>query len=283
MDGVNGPGSTENPGGGGNGDGGGQAPVFDLKANIPDEFKEEACLQNITDFPGMVKSFVNAQKLIGGEKVVIPKGTLDTPENWDALFTKLGRPETPDKYEFEKPELPEGMVYNEELEKRFKEFAHKTGLLPAQAQAGFAFYNEIVKGQFDAINAAQEKAYTEGVEVLRKEFGGQFEQVPALANQVLAKFGGEQYQAIADKYMNDPFITGLLARVGMQLREDGLKIGDKGGDGLHMDAAGAKVKRTDIMTNKDNPLNAAYFDKKHPRHLEALNEVNRLFTIEIGG
>jgi len=50
-----------------------------------------------------------------------------------------------------------------------------------------------------------------------------------------------------------------------------------------MNAGDAKVKKQDILTNKQNPLNEAYFNKRHPRHDEAVKEVTRLNEVLSSG
>jgi hypothetical protein len=92
---------------------------------------KDPSLQMFKEPSALAKSWVNAQKMIGADKVVIPKA--DAPEaDWEAFYNKVGRPESPDKYEFK---LPEGVTMDESLAKGFKEIAHKNGLSPKQVQA----------------------------------------------------------------------------------------------------------------------------------------------------
>ena len=46
----------------------------------------------------MVQGYRNLEKLIGGEKVPLPKGEADT-EGWERVYKALGRPATPEEYQ----------------------------------------------------------------------------------------------------------------------------------------------------------------------------------------
>jgi len=67
-----------------------------------------------------------------GSAVAIPKD--DDADAWDKVFSRLGRPESSDKYELTVPEnLPETVPYDEEMAKGFKDQAHELGLSQKQA------------------------------------------------------------------------------------------------------------------------------------------------------
>ena len=54
----------------------------------------------------LAKSWVNAQKLIGKEKIPLP-GEKATKEDWDVVFSRLGRPEKPEGYTLPEIEVPD--------------------------------------------------------------------------------------------------------------------------------------------------------------------------------
>lgn len=56
------------------------------------------------DMYSMANSYRNAEKLLGGDKLIIPKDQTDQA-GWDALYNKLGRPEKADAYKL--PDLPD--------------------------------------------------------------------------------------------------------------------------------------------------------------------------------
>lgn len=91
-------------------------------------------------------SYLELESSMGG-KVKIPAE--DAPEEeWTAYYDKI-RPESAEKYEVERPEMPEGLPYDEELEKSIKALAHKAGLSKKQLAAMAKGYNDYVIGIFN--------------------------------------------------------------------------------------------------------------------------------------
>lgn len=277
---MNGSGNAGNPGNDGQGAQGSQGANW--KELIPAELAQDPSLASIGDLPSLVKSYISAQSMIGAEKIALPAGKNDTPEYWNQVFDKLGRPKNPDGYSFERPPLPEGLSYNEELEKGFKKVCHELGLLPRQAQGLYKFYNDLVMQEFQNAAGSADRAYEDGEKKIREIFGGKADEAIQLANRVFKTFGGspEEVAAMAQRYGNDPLVVAMLARIGQGMREDSLVRGEKAD--FELTGKDAEAKKRDILYNKDNPLNAAYLDKKHPRHQEALDTVMRLNEIALG-
>ena len=235
--------------------------------------------KNPQEFVGdLVKGYANAQKMIGGEKVVLPIGKLDTEENWNTVFDKLGRPKDPDGYALERPTLPEGLAYDENLEKGFKQVCHANGILPKQANALYKLWNDLQSHAFTTTAADKEKQATEAMESLRAELKTQdnFDGFLKLANEVLQSYGGDNVSQIVEKYQHDPDLIRLLGNIGKVMSEDSLKLGEKRFD---LSGDDVKGKLNDILYNKENVLNNAYWSKTHPKHNEAIEEVLKLQTM----
>jgi DNA-binding ferritin-like protein (Dps family) len=281
----NDPGNQGNQGGdpGSQGNQGGAPPAggapMTINAELLGEFKDDPAFKPFIDKPfgEVFKSFKHAQSMVGGEKVALPVGKLDTPESWNFLFDKLGRPKDADGYKFDKPELPEGVPHDETLEKQFKATCHATGILPKQAAAIYALWNKAQADAYNAFNEAENKRSEVTGELLRKELGTKerYDEYVAGAKAALNRFGGapEEVQAFVDKFGNDPLVVKVFGNVAKGMMEDAALRGDKSFNLMGEDAPAA-VK--DIMTNKDNKLNAAYWDKKNPQHDYAVAEVTRL-------
>ena len=64
---------------------------------IPEELREHPSLAPIKDVGNLARSYVNAQRLIGSDKVPLPANPTD--EDLDNIYSKLGRPEDASGYE----------------------------------------------------------------------------------------------------------------------------------------------------------------------------------------
>jgi hypothetical protein len=158
-----------------------------------------------------------------GDALSVPKD--DAPkEEWDKFHSRLGRPETPDKYEFKRPEgLPENLPYSEELAKASKPWMHEAGLSPRQAQT---IHDQFVKYQADQTEAMlkqQGQAVSDTHDALVKEWGPKdsetFKQKAALMNRAGEKLGltdafKQSGIVLPDGSITNPQIARALAAVG---------------------------------------------------------------------
>jgi len=103
----------------------------------------------------LAKAARSQEKMLGGA-IKVP-GKDATPEERDAFFNKLGRPDKPEGYEFKVPtDLPEGLPYDAERATKLKTDLHGLGLTKDQAAAVHDMYiNEVVGG---ASGAAEKQA-----------------------------------------------------------------------------------------------------------------------------
>lgn len=132
----------------------------------------------VKDVASLAAKARNAESLIG-RSIQLP-GADAKPEDWDKVYDRLGRPKTPDGFEFKLPEgLPENFAYDKDRATAFKSWAHQAGLTPKQAQA---IHDAVVKADGEtwrAISAdakkVQDEATAKGVaasQALEKAFGG---------------------------------------------------------------------------------------------------------------
>ena len=82
----------------------GSSAVVDWKASLSEDLRNDPSLSSISDVGSLAKSFVHAQRMVGADKVAIPKDDA-SPDDWNEYYNRLGRPE---KYEISKPQLAEG-------------------------------------------------------------------------------------------------------------------------------------------------------------------------------
>ena len=77
-----------------------------------------------------VKALVHAQRMLGKspDGYIRMPGEGEAPEEFDAFYAALGRPEGADGYELPDMEMPEGFAVREELLGALKIKAHELGL-----------------------------------------------------------------------------------------------------------------------------------------------------------
>jgi len=242
--------------------------TVDFKSLIPDEYKEDKALANFQDMNQFVKSYLHANKMVGLDKIPKPN-KYATDEDWKEVYKKLGAPEKADQYKYK---FDEGQEVDTEALKNFSSQAHKLGLLPTQAQGMVNYYNEMVGKQLadaESISTSQrEKAMTE----LKTEWGQAYDQKLQKANTVVSSV----------------FPKGIMS---INL-EDGTKLGDHSEVIKAFAALGEKMGEDDIIKS-DGPVymtpkqiekqigelqqtGSAYWDKNHPNHDTAVQEVQTL-------
>jgi len=197
-------------------------------AQLPDTYKGNEAFTGFKTVGDFAADYLalkgKAAELEGKVTDTIPKLPENaTDEQKAAYYAALGRPETPDKYELAKPDLPDGLPYDEAVESWFRGTAHALGLTQEQAGKLFAAYNDLTKQAFTTQEAARTKAYADGVEALKKEWGP--EGYPAnveVMRRAVEQFGGPDFKAFMDEsgLGNNPIIIKTFVAIGKSMGED---------------------------------------------------------------
>ena len=237
--------------------------------SLPDDIKGNTSLEKFSDVSTLAKSYINAESMIGKDKMVVP-GVNTTEDEWNDIYTKLGRPSTPDEYNLEIA-LEEGEAVDDQLFASFKDAAHKHGLSPQQAQGILDYYSaistETLNEQSNAGMLAQEQSSRE----LREEWGRSYDDNLTKASQIGKQYLGEdafQLQ-MADGSMlgdNATLIKGL-AKLAMVMSEDTL-VGDK-------DSVTSNAGVQDQLNNLTAPT-SPYWNKSDPQHDATVQKVYAL-------
>lgn len=173
-----------------------------------------------------------------GTSVTVPKADA-TAEEWSAFYAKVGRPDDAGKYEFQ---VPEGAThYNQDTTDKFRVWAHKAGLTPAQAKI---IHDEFVaeSGQVygKAIQTVQQRADAAEkalVETWGDVHGPEYSRNMQYANLVIKNNGGQDlvkemqsFGIISEKgEVQAPLLTKLFANLGKANYSEGRALtGDPG-------------------------------------------------------
>lgn len=253
----------------------GQASV-DWKASIPEDIRGHKSLETIQDVGSLAKSYVNAQSMIGADKIAIP-GKSSTPEQWSEIYSKLGRPEAADKYELAN-NLPEGQELDPQLMGGYTDIAHKAGLSTKQAQSILDWYNGVLTDTTAQTTAAEQAQLEEKMTELKQHFGPAFEDRVNLAKAVSAQFteGDESLfdVKLADGSLlgNNPDFIKMAANMGVFMKE---KMGEDTLEGVKTSGAASRHELEGKLAEMQAP-DSPYWDSKHPQHDWYVNEVTRI-------
>ncbi len=72
----------------------GDTPVS-WKSSISEEFRNDPNIEKFTEIDALAKSYINATRMIGQDKVAVPNKN-STEDQWNEVYSKLGRPESAD-------------------------------------------------------------------------------------------------------------------------------------------------------------------------------------------
>lgn len=249
----------------------------DWKEQLPEDVRGDASLKDIADVPGLAKSYIHAQGMVGADKVVIPKdGASD--EEVAAFYTKLGRPETADKYELKNPDtMPEDFPLSEELVKGFREIGHKTGLTQGQVKD---IYDWHLNGEITAFNDAKrtnEEAVASATRQLRTDWGKAFDTKVNQVETMINTYGDDDLKNYLKEtgVNNDPRFIRFLGKVAENFSEDTLR-----GDGRRgfdvMTPEGAQARIAELKGDKD--FMARYQNKDVSIRTEAVKRMQELYA-----
>lgn len=186
----------------------------------------------------LAKAAVNQESLLGSS---VRRPADDATETeWNAFYSKVGRPEKPDAYELKRPDgLPSDLPYDEALAGSFKTWAHQAGLNGRQAQSLHDAFALAQAEQAKAHVTALTKAVETTAETLVKDWGPQesegFKTKHELANRALKKLGlVESFKKsgiiMPDGALTDPALAVAFSQIGEKMfAEDSIDGGDAPG------------------------------------------------------
>lgn len=245
--------------------------VKDWRLGLPTELQEDVTLRKFSDVPALAAAYINAQKLIGADKIAVP-GKHASDEDWTGVFKKLGLPEKVEEYELK---FKDGSTIDEGFTNEFKSTAHKLGILPKQAQALADWFSDVnLQAETKFLDEAKVNQAKE-LEGLKTEWGKTYEANLSRAQLVLKNFGDKDIlQHLNDTGLgNDPKLIKLLSGIGKKMYGEGQIVQGDSAIGANRSPAEAKKAVDTIMANSQHP----YFLKEHPGHKTAVKEVQDLF------
>ncbi len=226
---------------------------------VPENIRNEPCLSRFKDVAALAKSYVAAQKLIGAERIAVPKG--EDEASWEQLYDRLGRPATPEEYKLNGETTVKVDPYTEMW---FRNTAHQIGLSEKQAVRLKSAWEEMVqaRGQVQAIS--QEEAQKLLDHEMRQEWGSVFEQKHRAAMRAVHRFADGEVVSHLEALMGSKSALKFFSAVGEAISED--RVEGSGKPGFKPDPAEARAQLDSL--HRDTQATEALLDRDHPRHTE---------------
>jgi len=209
-------------------------------AQLPADLKGNETLtayESIGDLAGaFIEKHGKVSELEGElENRVILPGEKASDEERAAFYARLGRPDDPDGYELARPELPEGLPYDEASEKYFRQAFLEANLTKEQAAAVYGRYMSYVKDAFTKAEEMRDKQRDDAIAQLTQEYGGEepFKAQVELGRRAAEKIGGKEFQQFLEKsgWGNIPIMVKVFAEIGKLIGNDQYVPGEGPGGG----------------------------------------------------
>ena len=227
---------------------------------------------------GLNKAFEshgNLEKLLGHEKVPIPKDENDT-EGWNRFAKAMGIPDKADGYALGNYEMPEHMKDMGIDKERFAEVAHAHKLTPNQTAGLWKVYNEANIDSYNKAMSSHDAKMTETINRLKGEWGDSYDTNVELGQMVINKFSDDQEtnDFLVASLSSDPRGVKFLAKLGNQFAEN--KIGEFKMKRFTLAPEEALSEIEKITKDPSHPYsNPQASDKEHK---EAIDYVNNLYA-----
>jgi len=240
------------------------------KDSISEAYRNDPNIEKFTEIDALAKSYINATKMIGQDKVVIPTNN-STEEHWDEVYTKLGRPESADKYTLDAKS--EVVNFDDNAIKSFAEQSHKLGLNNKQAQGILEFYKNNMEGTAQQSKIDTETAQVQAEQQLRQEWGRDFEgkvkQAGALAKANINPEILDMALSNGTRLGDHPEIIKGFAKIAGMMQEDKIVATESENA---QSVSNIEEEIASIMNDRKGP----YYHKQHPDHDKMVQQVYTL-------
>lgn len=211
--------------------------------------------------------YKNLEKLLGGEKLPMPKGA-DDAEGWSRVYDALGRPKEASEYKLPVPEGDSG-----EFAKMASEVFHKNGISQQQAQALAEWWNGQQAGMVQQQQQAMAQKAEADLTALKSEWGQAWDENINLGQRAAREFGLDQAKLNAiENAMGTGEMLKFMAKIGRGLTEHNFEGGNST-QGFGMTPQAAQQRITALRADKE--FSAKYL----AGNADAKQEMQRLMAL----
>lgn len=253
----------------------------DWRESLPADLKAEKTFEKFKDVSALAKSYIEAEKTVSrtlnAKGVLVPEHNAP-PEKWDAYYKALGRPDKPEDYKLEKPQLPEGMIYDENKSKLFAQVAHKEGLTTKQLTALHNAWNESVKADFETQTKAANDFLNKSTVAMKKEWGPDFDSNLAKADAAIGLIFGEDFKKVLKDtgLCNHPDVIKGMYKASQAIGEHALK------SGAHSGPIQTEFTREKLISMKLDKRYSGDPGQRDPAYIKEVEDYNRKYAESLG-
>ena len=207
------------------GDNGGGSPPPDAGNwydKIEDgDLKGYAQTKGWKDPADLANSYRNLEKLVGSEKVPLPKGA-DDKDGWNRVYDALGRPKSAEEYKLPVPDGDPG-TFAKAASGKF----HELGISQQQAEGLANWWNETQQGQMAQQQQQSAQKVEADISALRGEWGQAWDENINLGSRAAKEFGLDQNKLTAiENALGTGEMLKFMARIGRGLTEHNFEGGN---------------------------------------------------------
>lgn len=237
------------------------------KDSISEVYRNDPNIEKFTEIDALAKSYINATRMIGQDKMVVPNKNF-TEDQWEEAYVKMGRPESAEKYSLDvKSDI---VSLDEQAIRSFQEQSFKLGLNNEQAKGVLDFYKNNMEAQTQQAKVDAETTQAQAQNILRQEWGRDYDsniaKAKSLATANLSPEVFEMELADGTRLGDNVDVIKGFAKIASMMSED--KI---------LSTESENMDRTeDIQTEIDqimNDKNGPYWNKSHPNHDKVVQKV----------
>lgn len=197
-------------------------------AALPAELRDHMTLKGVTGVEDLATKYVNQAKVIGDQNRIVIPGADATPEQRDAFYAALGRPESADKYDLGDFKPNDNLGWDDTFQASMLGILHQAGLTNDQVQKAVTAYHEWAVGAVGAFDAEQAKGPEKAEAELRTLWAGDYDTKMAELNRGINAVWGDEADAVRELTLADglkvsqhPLLARGLQAIGAMTTEDG--------------------------------------------------------------
>ena len=244
-----------------------QAPSLSkLYDQLPEATRKEIKAERFAPLAKLDNLVAEINRLDGevGNGIRVP-GKDATKEQWAKYRKDLGIPESPEGYALTIPKLPNGLTYNDTLEKWFRKQLFDAGVPQSHAEKMFNDWNASQIAAYDANQKAQEQqriAFAKQTqETLQAEWKDDYGRNVETMKAAIARFGGpEVLQVLQNARLpngvtldNHPAFAKAFYEIGKRMEADTMVAGETGAGATRTDE-GRPGLPLDPVTGRPMPM-----------------------------